>query len=322
MTSIKKPLIAIASAIALVGTAIIAGPANAATTALTVNSVAVTTAPSTAVNAVVLPVPSDNSVDLGDALKVSLTGIAAGTNVVIGTTNAKVVSSVTSGSSVVKADAGVNALTIATGTGTTADFYVYTTTTANGSFAVTADNVTTTYFVKGTAGPSYNLSVLAPTSINVSGTSDISATVTDVFNNPVTDASVSTTAIGASVSALVYNSVSKQYEAKVTAPAKAGAALISQTIVATAVSGLPNPVKEVVSSVSIVNLSSQVSVLEAENATLKAKVSTLEADKTALESDLAKEERVSNWYKKKYNYLGSRWNNKIPGTKWDVSFIK
>lgn len=304
MTSIKKPLIAIASAVALIGSVIIAGPANAATATLTVDGSAPATAGTSAATAIVLPVPADNVVNAADALKIALTNVATGSSVVVTATNAKVLTSLTDA----KASSGSTSATIPTGTGTTADLFVFTTTTATGSVTVTANNVTTTYFVKGTAGPAYNLSVSAPATVNVGGTGLITATVTDAFGNELTTATISATVIRGTVTAFSYDSTDKRFESTLTVPATAGTTVLSHTISASAVTGFAAPVTEVISTVVAADLAGQVAALQAQIDALKAELATAtalaEANKTA------------------YNKLAVRWNKKIPGTKWDVKLIK
>jgi len=301
MTSIKKPLIAIASAVALIGSVILAGPANAATTALTVAGSAPATAGTSSATAVALPVPSDNSVDSADTLRIALSNLTAGSNVVISATNARVVTSVTSGSATVKADAGTASATIPTGTGTTADIYVYTTTTETGSVAVTANNTTTTYYVKGTAGAAYNLSVTAPSVANLGASVEILAIVTDVFGNAVTNASISNTVIRGTLGAFSYDATDKRYEATLVAPATAGTTVISNAITASAVVGLAKPVTEVISNVIVADLAGQVAALDAKVAELEAKLAASEA------------KAVDN--RKKYNNLAKKWNKKFPKSK-------
>lgn len=303
MTSIKKPLIAIASAVALIGSVIIAGPANAATATLTVNNAAPATAGTSVATAIALPVPADNSVDAADALKIALTNVATGSNVVVSATNAKVLTSLTSAN----AASGTSSVTVSTGTGTTADVFVYTTTTTGGTVTVTANNVTTTYFVKGTAGPAYKLAVSAPSTVNVGGTAALTATVVDAFGNPVTNATISSTVIRGTVTAFAYDATDSRYEATLTAPATAGNTVIAHSITASAVAGLGTPVTEVISTVVAADLAGQVVALQAELDALKA--------------ELAAVKLVADDNKKKYNALAVRWNKKLPGTKWDVKLI-
>ena len=289
MTSLKKPLIAIASAVALVGTMLIAGPANASSATLTVGGSSPATAGTASASAIALPVPSNNDVSSAVALRIALSGVTAGSNVAVTATNAKIVTAVTSGSTTVKVDSGVSTATIPTGTGTTADVFVYTTTTETGSVSVTANNNTTTYYVKGTAGPAYNLTVVAPVVANFGAAVEITAIVTDVFGNAVTNASISSTVIRGSIGAFSYDSTDKRYEATLTAPATAGTTVIGNTITASAVAGLAKPVTEVVSNISVADLAGQVAVLQA-------KVDSMVT-------------------KKKYNKLAKKWNKKFPKSK-------
>jgi hypothetical protein len=205
---------------------------------------------------------------------------------------------VSSGSTIVKVDSGVSTATIPTGTGTTADVYVYTTSTEAGTVAVTANNNTTTYYVKGTAGPAYNLSVVAPVVANLGAAVELTATVTDVFGNAVTNASISSTVIRGSVGAFSYDATDKRYEATLTVPATAGTTVIANTITATAVTGLAKPATEVVSNISVADLAGQVVALQAQLAALTAATVT----------------------KAQYNKLAKRWNKAKPTKK--VKLIK
>ena len=270
MTSLKKPLIAIASAVALAATMLLAGPANASSATLTVAGSAPATAGTSSASAVALPVPSDNDVNSADALRIALSGVTAGSNVVVTATNAKIVTAVTSGSTTVKVDSGVSTATISTGTGTTADVYVFTTTTETGTVVVTANSNTTTYYVKGTAGSAYNLLVSAPLVANLGAAVEVTATVTDVFGNAVTNASISSTVIRGSIGAFSYDATDKRYEATLTAPATAGTTVIANTITASAVAGLAKPATEVISNISVADLAGQVAALQASVAALKA----------------------------------------------------
>jgi hypothetical protein len=273
---------------------LVAGPANASSATLTVAGASPASAGTSSASAIALPVPSNNDVSSANALRIALSGVTAGSNVTVTATNAKIVTAVTSGSTIVKVDSGVSTATIPTGTGTTADVYVYTTTTETGTVAVTANNNTTTYYVKGTAGAAYNLKVTAPTVANLGAAVEITALVTDVFGNAVTNASISSTVIRGSIGAFSYDATDKRYEATLTAPATAGTTVIANTITATAVTGLAKPATEVVSNISVADLAGQVAVLQAQVAAMV----------TA----------------KKYNKLAKRWNKANPNKK--VKLVK
>jgi hypothetical protein len=295
MTSLKKPLIAIASAVALVGTMLIAGPANAASTTLTVAGSAPATAGTSTTSAIAIPVPSGNDVTSAHAVRIAITGLATNTSVTATATKAKIVDEVTSGSEVVKADAGKPSASVSTGTGTTADFYVYTTSTETGSVSVTVGGNTNVYYVKGTAGSAYNLFVSAPRVANLSGDVELTATATDVFGNVVTDATISNTAIGAGTVDAAFGSyvdADKVYKATFTAGAVAGNAVVESKITASAVAGLPKPVTSRMSTIIVANLADQVEILS---------------------KKLTKAE-------KKFNKLAKKWNKKFPTKK--VKLIK
>ena len=288
MTSLKKPLIAIAAAVALAGTMLFAGPANAASTTLTVAGASPATAGTASASAIALPVPSDNDVSSADAVRIALSGVTAGSNVTATATNAKIVTAVTSGSTIVKVESGVSTATIPTGTGTTADIYVYTTTTETGTVAVTANGNTTVYYVKGTAGPAYSLSASVPTVAGLGSDVDFTATVTDVFGNAVENASITTTLLRGTVkTALTWNSTDKLYKGVITTPATAGTVAGIANISATDVTGLPKAVKEVYFSIAAADLAAQVAILSAANAKLTAD----------------------------YNKLANRWNKKVDSKK-------
>jgi hypothetical protein len=295
MTSIKKPLIAIASAVALVGTMLIAGPANAASTALTVAGASPATAGTTSATAIAVPVPSNNDVTSSHAVRIAITGLAASTAITASATNAKLVTKVTDGSDVVKADAGTASVSISTGTGSTADIYVYTTSVEVGSVSVSIGGNTNVYYVKGTAGSAYNLYVKVPRVANISGTVKLTATATDVFGNEVTSATIANVALGAGTIDANFGSyvtADKLYEATFTAGAVAGTAVVESKITASAVAGLAKPVTSVMSTIVVADLADQVAIL---------------SDK------LTKAE-------KKFNRLAKKWNKKFPKKK--VKLIK
>ena len=301
MTSLKKPLIAIASAVALVGTMLVAGPANASTATLTVAGASPATAGTSSATAIALPVPSDNDVSSADVVRIALTGVTAGSNVVVTATNAKIVTAVTSGSTIVKVDSGVSTVTIPTGTGTTADVFVFTTSTETGSVVVSANGNTNTYFVKGTAGPAYNLFVTAPKVANLGGTAEVTATTTDVFGNVVTNASITNASVGSGTLGAFgsYVTADKVYKATFTASATAGTAVVQSSISPTAVAGLPKPITSVMNTITVANLADQIAVLSATLATA--------------EAALAKAT-------KKHNKLARQWNKANPRKK--VKLIK
>ena len=191
MNSFKKIALAVVAAMTM-GT-LVATPASAAvmTVAVDLNSVANTTASSSATPAA-LPVPADNTIDAADALRFVAT-VDTGTAVTVTATNATIVTALHTVAAPVSASSGSSSITIATGTGTTATFYVYTKTTAVGTVVVTNQGTTLTYYVQGTAGLINNLSVSAPANGAAGTKQDIVVTATDVFGNKISGKSLTAT---------------------------------------------------------------------------------------------------------------------------------
>jgi len=195
MNSFKKIALAMVAAMTL--STIVATPASAAvmTVAVDLAGTPNTTASAIATPAA-LPVPADNSIDAAEALKFVAT-VDTGTAVTVSATNATIVSALHTSAAPVGASSGTASLTIATGTGTTATFWVYTKTTAIGTVTVTNQGTTFTYYVQGTAGKINNLSVSAPSAGAAGTKQDILVTATDVFGNKVSGKSLTATVFAA-----------------------------------------------------------------------------------------------------------------------------
>jgi hypothetical protein len=195
MNSFKKIVLAMVAAMTL--STIVATPASAAvmTVAVDLAGTPNTTASAIATPAA-LPVPADNSIDAADALKFVAT-VDTGTAVTVSATNATIVSALHTSAAPVGASSGTSSLTIATGTGTTATFWVYTKTTAIGTVTVTNQGTTFTYYVQGQAGKINNLAVSAPSAGAAGTKQDILVTATDVFGNKVSGKSLTATVFAA-----------------------------------------------------------------------------------------------------------------------------
>lgn len=303
MTSLKKPLIAIASAVVLATTTLMAAPASAATVAISGGNwvTASATDGTTAAKAVTLPVPADNSVDAPDVLTIAVSAAVAGSTVTATATNAKIVTALATASAPVTAAAGAATASVPTGTGTTATIYVYTTTTSGGSVAVTADGNTTTYYVKGSAGAAYALTASVPTVAGLGVAVPFTATVADVFGNAVENATITTSVLRGSVTtALAWDATDKRYEGAITTPTVAGTVNGISTISATDVTGLAKAVKEVSFSIAAADLATQVTTLSADVVAKTAEISSLKA---------------------KYNSLVKKYNKKV-AKKYQVKTIK
>jgi hypothetical protein len=270
MNSFKKISIALVSAFALVATAIVTVPANASVVAaVTVGVTDVATTSKVATTPATPTVPSDNKVDLADTVKFVVT-VATGTVVRAAATDSKLVTALDAVGAEVPASAGAASVEINTGSGTTATFYAFTTKTTAGSVVVSVGGSSTTYYLKGVAGPAYNLSVSVPTVAGLGSDVDFTAKATDVFGNTVENATITTTLLRGTVkTALTWNSTDKLYKGVITAPATAGAVAGIANISATDVTGLAKAVKEVSFSIAAADLAAQVAILSADNAQLK-----------------------------------------------------
>jgi hypothetical protein len=271
MNSFKKASLAAVSAFALVASAIIAAPASASVVAaVTVGSTDVATTSKVSTTPATPTVPSDNKVDLADTVKFVVT-VPTGTIVRATAADAKLVTALDAVGAEVPASAGAASVEINTGSGTTATFYAFTTKTTAGSVVVTAGGSSSTYYLKGLAGPAYNLSASVPTVAGLGSDVDFTATATDVFGNVVENATITTTLLRGTVkTALTWNSTDKLYKGVITTPATAGTVAGLANISATDVTGLPKAVKEVSFSIAAADLATQVAILSADNAKLKA----------------------------------------------------
>ena len=284
MNSFKK--ISLVMAAALAGTVLAMVPAHAVPTiAVTVNAVADTDA-NTLAGAASVTVPSDNKVEVLDAVKFALTGVDTGTVVSVVTSGAFIVPALHTTTAPVTFASGVTSYSVNTGTGTTAEFYVYTKSTATGTVTITNAGNVYVYYVKGTAGPAYNLDTTVATNANTSAVVEYSTKVTDVFGNIPTATTPVVTVIGATVSVASAASDTTTGVSKVTVtyPATAGNAAINFAITATDVDGLPVAVKSVTKFVTVSDLATSNASLTAQ---LAASVAARAADATAATSAAA-----------------------------------
>ena len=285
MNSFKKVSLVIAAA--LTGTVLATVPAHAVPTiAVTVSTVADTDA-NTLAGAAVVTVPSDNKVDAADAVKFALTGVDTGTVVSVATSGAFIVPTLWTSTAPVTSASGVTSYTVNTGTGTTAEFYVYTKSTTAGTVTISNSGNTYVYYVKGTAGPAYNLDTTVSTNANTSAVVEYSTKVTDVFGNIPTATTPVVTVIGATVSVASAASDTTTGISKVTVtyPATAGNAAINFAITATDVDGLPVAVKSVTKFVTVSDLATANASLTAQ---LSASIAARMADSAASVAALTK----------------------------------
>jgi hypothetical protein len=282
-------------AAALAGTALAMVPAHAVPTiAVTVNAVADTDA-NTLAGAASVTVPSDNKVEVLDAVKFALTGVDTGTVVSVVTSGAFIVPALHTTTAPVTSASGVTSYSVNTGTGTTAEFYVYTKSTATGTVTITNAGNVYVYYVKGTAGTAYNLDTTVATNANTSAVVEYSTKVTDVFGNIPTATTPVVTVIGSivSVASAASDTTTGISKVTVTYPATAGNAAINFAITATDVDGLPAAVKSVTKFVTVSDLAtinaSLTAQLAASVAARVADAATSAAALTKAAADLATE---------------------------------
>jgi hypothetical protein len=340
MNSFKKVSLIIAAA--LTSTMLVSPAANAATTTLTVAGSAATGG-TVATAPVALPVPADNSIDAADALKIAITSVDTGTAVSAVATNATIVPALATSTAPVTASNGSSALTINVGTGTTADFYVYTKTTTVGTVVVTIGGNSTTYYVQGTAGALNSITLTAPASGAAATSATLKVSGYDVFGNLKGGATINTLVSSngaATATALTTDTAVATVGTKeqtVTLPASGSVVVTAYATVATAVTGLTAPVGSVVATVAVRDLAGELAAKNAElavansalavaNAALAAEKAGRAADKVASDSATATAKAATvtaqaaadlaaATYKAEYNALAKKWNAKNPKAK-------
>lgn len=266
MKSFKK--IALIVSAALLGSMAVVAPAHAGvpTVAVSVNNVPDNDA-NTVAGAAVAAVPSDNKVEAADAVKFALTNVDVGTSVVVSTTKATVVAALHTVTTPVTSKSGSNTLTINVGTGNTADFFVYTTTTEVGTVTIVNGANSLTYYVKGTAGGAYNLDATVKSDVSTASIVENTVKVTDIFGNIVGGITPTVTVIGATieVAAVASDATTGISKFSVKYPAVAGQSAISIALpgVVTDVEGLDVAKKSTVKFVTVSDLASEVTALKA-----------------------------------------------------------
>ena len=339
MNSFKKVSLIIAAALTSTMLVSPAANANAGTVTLTVAGTAATggTVVTTPVS---LPVPADNSVDAADALKIAVTSVDTGTVVTAVAVNATLVPALSATGAAVTASSGTSTLSIATGTGTSADFYVYTKSTAVGSVSITRAGTTTVYYVQGTAGALNSITLTAPASAAAGTSQVLKVSGFDVFGNSKGGATINTlvsssgVALATALTTDTATSTLGTKEQTVTVPATGSITVVAYATVAAAVTGLSAPVGSVSATIVVRDIAAELAAKNAElataNAALKAAQDALAAEKAgrALDSATATSKAAADaitakaaadlakaTYKAEYNALATKWNKKFPKLK-------
>ena len=289
----------------------------AATVVLTVNGVTITSATSSSTPAIV-SVPSDNTVDAADAVRFSLTGVDAGSTVSVATTNALIVSTLSTTLNPIRSNSGVVSASYNVGTGTTSDFYAYTKSTALGTVTITNSGSTFTYYLKGSAGPAYTLAYSPPATPYTSTISKQSATVSDVFGNKIVGVTPLLSLINLTSTSPTATNADGVSEFTITYPSTKGQSALSISIGATDVLGLQAAVKSVTSFITVVD---PADALEAEKAAraadkaaadvaLAAEKAARAADKAAVDKRIATLSAQIASLKNLYNKLARKYKQK------------
>jgi hypothetical protein len=335
MNSFKKVSLIIAAALTSTMLVSPAANANAGTVTLTVAGSAATggTVVGTPVS---LPVPADNSIDAADALKIAVTSLDTGTVVSAVATNATIVPALATASAPVTASSGSSTLSVSTGTGNSADFYVYTKSSTVGSVSITRAGTTTVYYVQGTAGALNSIALTAPSSGAAGTVATLKVTGYDVFGNPKGGATINTLVSSngvATTTALTTDTATATLgtkEQSVTLPASGSVVVTAYATVATAVTGLTAPVGAVNATIVVRDLAGELAVkiaeLAAANNALAAEKAGRAADKAAADAAATKAltdaatakaaaDLAKATYIKEYNALAKKWNAKNPKAK-------
>jgi hypothetical protein len=293
----KKKITAIVLSLGI-GTTFLVSPSAFANPVivLTVNGVNITTANVSSTPAIV-SVPSDNQIDAVDALKFSLSGIVSGTSVSVTSQNAFIVSNLSTTVSPVTSASGTTSANFNVGTGTTADFFAFTKSSGLGTITVSNSGSTFTYYIRGTAGPAYNLSFTPLTTASTSTIVRYSARITDVFGNVVVGVTPSLAQINLSSTTPTASNSEGNSEFTITYPSTPGRSALSISIAAIDVAGLPAAVRQSSSFIDVVDASAALAAEKAgraadkaaADAALAAEKAGRAADKAAADAALAAE---------------------------------
>ncbi len=249
---------------------------------------------STQALATILPVPHQNEVLQANTLGFLLSDTLVGQEVNVTANNALLVTKLHSDSFPVRAGDGVRSLELRSLGGNPVSFFAYTTSSAVGAVSVTHSGATTTYYLKGSPGPAYDLTLDSPSFVDPKGLAEISVTVKDVFGNLLDDTGEFNAAtelglvvIGATASSFSYSAVSKAFQSNLKPKAGQGSVLISVAVNVTAVDGFTEPKSLESRSIKVRDIQLAMATLETRIAELK------KSEKTA---------------RKAHNKLAKKWN--------------
>jgi len=293
----SKKLIAVAAAAALALTGLVGiAPANAAITVTykvannagtddTANTYA-TSALATAGSAAI-DVPANNTLEYtatsarSSLMKVTVTTVS-GDAVTATATGAKIVDEATDDDNDYTSANGSTTFS-KTATTTSVEFYVFATSTANASLAVSKGGNTETVWFKSNAGSAYNVSVTAPKTVTDAypTTKNVVVKVTDVFGNLIKTGTPVTVEVAGSGSAVetatpAYSSTLLGHATSIKAAAAGNFGLsVKITTAPDDVDGLADAVDTYFTTVGSADLAAQVTALTAQVAALTADYNAL-----------------------------------------------
>jgi hypothetical protein len=307
----SKKLIAVAAAAALALSALVTVPASAAAFAVNVIGETAGTTGATATTALTMSVPTDDVFRATNTLEFAVTATTA-----TGAVSATATGSVRLLTAEQFADADSDTKT-GTATASVAaagglvSIYAYNTSVENGTVTISNGGNTVVYNVKGIAGKAYKMTVKADSSASKGIDFKLSATVVDMFGNPVTTLVIADfveTGFGAfALPALSLVSASKGVYNLKLQPAESGAGLLTITLpeekLADEVTAFGDLVDSVTLSVNSSDPATQITSLTAQVVALSAQLEAL---------TIIKDRKVS---KLKYNRLARKWNAAFPSNK-------
>ena len=286
MSVSRKSLISTLLAGGLLVSLIGATPANAAPTiTLSINGVVITTAAVSTTPASVT-VPSDNLVDGSDAVRFSLTGVDAGTNIIVSATNSFIISSLSTTLNPVRSTAGETSANFSVTTGSTSEFFAFTKSNQLGTITITNGGVTSTYYLRGTSGPGYTLTYTPNPKPFTSMLSKQTVKIVDIFGNPVVGLAPTVTPINVVSSTPTSTNAEGVSEFTLTYPSTPGRGALAVSIPAVDVFGFPAAVGSISTFIDVLDPNSEIAAV---SAALEAEKAARAADKIAVDEAVAAE---------------------------------
>lgn len=289
MNSFKK-IVSITAAALFGVISIVPASATAPTTpfSVEVNSNTNTT---TSLAPLSVAVPSSNVIDAGTTVAISA---LADTNTTVSfsaSSTVKLVAALNTELAPKTVASGVPSLT-GISNGSKITVYAYTTSTTTGYVTVVNGGYSTVVFIKGIAGPAYNVGLSVPSSVAVGTIPNVTVSSTDVFGNPIANQPVTINLVGttfadSTISKVVFTSAVTDAAAGTVLGSKSTALAVAtvgtvtvfaaDSTIGLPVAGLAAPVRTVLASFNVSDLNAQITALKAELAAAKAELAVEKA---------------------------------------------